>query len=210
MRNRLLVGAAALAAATALIALPAGTAGAAPGAPALRTAGPTVNVGGPLSADLVAGTIATLYNPGTTTGAKCTASHIGGTLAVDPNPPGGMSGPVDTLSFGACTSNIIGVISVTGLTMDHLPYTLAISDASGYPVVLFPASGGTIQATLVLKTLAGTATCVFRANTLNGNATHGLTQLDLSNQNFTKAIGPSICFPTIGFSASYGPVNLVN
>ncbi|KIQ65489.1 hypothetical protein TR51_16565 [Kitasatospora griseola] len=206
MRHRL----AALAAATALIALPAGTAGAAPGVPALRTDGPALNLGGPLSADLAYGTAATMYDPGSTTGVRCAASHIGGALAVDPNPPGIVSGPVDTLGFGACTSNIVGVISVTGLTMDHLPYTLAVSGASGYPVVLVPVSGSTVQATLVLKTPAGTATCVFRTNVLNGNATHGLTQIDLSNQNFTKAIGPSTCFPTIGFSASYGPVDLVN
>ncbi|MFJ1793007.1 Tat pathway signal sequence domain protein [Kitasatospora griseola] len=209
MRNRLLVGAA-LAAAAALIALPAGPAGAAPGAPALRTDGPAVNIGGPLSADLAHGTEATMYYPGTTAGVRCAASHIGGTLAVDPSPPGIVSGPVDTLTFGACTSNIAGIISVVGLTMDHLPYTLSVSDAPGYPVVLSPAPGSTVQATLVLKTLAGNATCVFRANVLNGNATNSLTQINLSTQNFAKAVGPSICSSSIGFSASYGPVSIVN
>ncbi|GGQ96271.1 Tat pathway signal sequence domain protein [Kitasatospora griseola] len=209
MRNRLFAGAAALAAATALIALPAGSASATvPGSPVLYTAGPAVNVGDPLSADLVSGTIATMYNPGTTTGVKCAASHIGGTVASNPNAPGTASGPVNTLTFGSCTSNVVGVSSVISLTMDHLPYTLSISDSAGFPVSLSPTSAGVIQATVVLKTLAGTATCVFHstAGSLTGSATNSPAQITLSTQNFTKTTGPSICFPSIDFSASYGPV----
>ncbi|MFF0394081.1 Tat pathway signal sequence domain protein [Kitasatospora sp. NPDC004615] len=201
MRNRLF--AAALAATTALIALlalPAGTASAAPKTPALPA------VGNPLSADLVPGTVVTMYSPGTTSGFKCTASHLGGTLAADPNAPGTLSGPVDTLTFGGCTTNIPGFVSVTSLTMDNLPYTLAVSDAPSNPLVFLPTSAGYLQATLVTRTLAGNLTCVFRANVLNGNATNNLTQLNLSAQNLTKAAGPSLCFSSIDFSASYGPV----
>ncbi|MFD8478667.1 Tat pathway signal sequence domain protein [Kitasatospora sp. NPDC059673] len=206
MRNRLFARTAALAAATVLLALPAGTAGAMPGTPVLHTTGPAVNTGNPLSADLVAGTVATMYNPGTTTGVKCLASHIGGTLAVNPNPPVIVSGPVDTLTFSACTSNEVGIISVLSLTMNYLPYTLAISDSTGYPVTLTPSAGSILQATVVLKTLAGNATCFFRANVLNGYATNNLTQINLVKQPLTKSSGPSICFPSIEFSASYSPI----
>ncbi|MGW4384847.1 Tat pathway signal sequence domain protein [Kitasatospora sp. NPDC004531] len=207
MRNRLFAGAAALAAATALIALPAGSANAA-GGPVLTVNGIPVAVNDALSADLVSGTIATMYNPGTTTGVKCTASHIGGTVAVNPPAPGTASGPVNVLTFSGCTSNVTGVTGVNSLTMNNLPYTLSISDSAGFPVALSPTSAGPIQATVVLKTLAGTANCVYHstATSLAGSATNTPPQINLVNQNFTKSTGPSICFPTIDFSASYGPV----
>ncbi|MFF0394083.1 Tat pathway signal sequence domain protein [Kitasatospora sp. NPDC004615] len=205
MRNRLFAGAAALAATTALIALPAGTADAMTRTPALHT----INIGGPLSTDLAYGTVATMYNPGTTTGVKCTASHIDGTLAANPNTPT-LSGPVNVLTFSGCTSNVPGVTSVTSLTLNNLPYTLSISDTAGYPVALTPSAGSVIQATAVLKTLAGTATCVLHASVLNGNVTNGQTQIDLVKQPLTKTSGPSICFPNIEFTASYGPVSLFN
>ncbi|MFD8595121.1 Tat pathway signal sequence domain protein [Kitasatospora sp. NPDC059646] len=214
MRNRLFAGAAALAAATALVALQAGPAGATVSGPLLYTdIGAPVNVGDPLSADLVSGTVATMYStPTGTTGVKCTASHIGGSVAanpsVSPTVSGTASGPVTTLTFSGCTSNVVGVTGVSSLTMDNLPYTLSISDTAGFPVTLAPAAGSVIQATAVLKTLAGTATCTFRSSaaTLNGNATNTPPQISLVNQTLTKASGPSICFPTVYFSAAYGPV----
>ncbi|PJN29424.1 Tat pathway signal sequence domain protein [Kitasatospora sp. CB02891] len=208
MRNRLFAGAAALAAATALIALP-GTADASVAGPVL---GPNVNVGDALSADLVAGTVATMYNPGTTTGVKCTASHIGGSVAANPVVAAGGTatayGPVNVLTFNGCSSNVVGVTGVTSLTMDNLPYTLQITDSTGFPVALVPSPGSQIHATVVLKTLAGSATCTFQATaaTLNGNATNVPPQINLVNQPLTKATGPSICFSSINFTASYGPV----
>ncbi|MFJ5924734.1 Tat pathway signal sequence domain protein [Kitasatospora sp. NPDC092948] len=208
MRNRLFAGAAALAAATALIALP-GSASASVAGPVL---GPNVNVNDSLSADLVSGTLATMYNPGTTTGVKCTASHIGGSVAVNPTVAAGgtatASGPVNVLTFSGCTSNVVGVTGVASLTMDNLPYTLSISDATGFPVTLAPAAGSQIHATAVLNTLAGTATCTFQSSaaTLSGNATNTPPQINLVNQPLTKLTGPSICFSAINFTASYGPV----
>ncbi|MFD8478665.1 Tat pathway signal sequence domain protein [Kitasatospora sp. NPDC059673] len=210
MRNRLVAGTAALVAATALVALQAGTANATVAGPLLYTSSGAVNVNDPLSADLVAGTVATMFNPGTTTGVTCTASHIGGTVGsnpiVGPTTPGTASGLVNVLTFSGCTSNVPGVISVTSLTMNNLPYTLAISDTAGYPVSLTPSAGNVIQATAVLKTLAGTATCVLKANVLNGNATNVPPQINLVKQLLTKSSGPGICFPSIEFTASYGPV----
>ncbi|MFD7645975.1 Tat pathway signal sequence domain protein [Kitasatospora sp. NPDC059795] len=214
MRNRLFAGAAALAATAALVALQTGTANATVAGPVLYTnIGVAVNVGDALSADLVTGTLATMYNPGTTTGVKCTVSHISGSVGVNPTvtptTTATASGPVTGLTFSGCTSNVVGVTGVNSLTMDTLPYTLSISDAPGYPVSLSPIASGTqIQATAVLKTLAGTATCVFRATSasLQGNATNVPPQINLVNQSLTKFSGPSICFPSINFSASYGPV----
>ncbi|MFI9787410.1 Tat pathway signal sequence domain protein [Kitasatospora sp. NPDC051984] len=199
MRNRLFAAATAL---IALIVLPAGTAGAMPRTPARPT------VGGPLSTDL-AYDDATLFYPGTTSGTKCAASHLGGTLAVNPSSPGTLSGPVNVLTFSSCVSNTIGVTAVISLTVDNLPYTLAIADTADSPLVLAPTSGS-IQTTVVLKTLAGVATCVYRANFLNGNLTNNLTQITLVKQLLTKSSGPSICYPSLEFTASYGPVNLFN
>ncbi|MFF0298419.1 Tat pathway signal sequence domain protein [Kitasatospora sp. NPDC004614] len=204
MRNRLF--AAALAATTALIALPAGSADAAPKTAARHTNSPAVTAGTPLSADLVSGSVATLYWPGTTTGFRCTVSHLSSTVAADPNAPGVLSGPVNVLTFSGCTSNVVGVTGVNSLTMDYLPYTLAFYNAPGNPVALYPNSAGIIQTTIVFKTLAGTATCVLRANSLNGNHTGNPSRIDLVQQPFTKYSGPSICSSSLELTAAYGPI----
>ncbi|RKE22942.1 Tat pathway signal sequence domain protein [Streptomyces sp. TLI_171] len=207
MRNRLYAAVAALAAAGALLALPAVPASAA-GTQVLTIAGTTtpVGVGDSLSAGLVGGTFATMYNPGTTTGVKCSVSTIGGKVAANPAATGSAtaSGPVSVLTFSGCTSNVVGVTGVNSLTMSNLPYTLAITDSAGFPATLT----GTIQAVVSLKTLAGNATCTYSSPTgvLNGNATNSPAQIGLTNQPFTKLTGPSICFANINFSASYGPV----
>ncbi|MFJ1754756.1 Tat pathway signal sequence domain protein [Kitasatospora sp. NPDC088134] len=208
MRNRLYAGAAAVAAATALLALTTSPAGAT-GTPVLTIAGTStaVAVGDSLSAGLVSGTLATMYNPGTTTGVKCTVSTIGGTVSSNPTAPGTASGPVSTLTFSGCTSNVVGVTGVNSLTMTNLPYTLSISDAAGFPVSLTAASGS-VQAAVNLKTLAGNAICTYKSTSgsLNGSATNTPPKITMSNQNFTKLTGPSICFASIDFSAAYGPV----
>jgi len=207
MRNRTFAGVAALAATGALLALPAVPADAA-GTPVLTIAGTgaAAGVGDSLSANLVSGTLATMYNPGTTTGVKCTASTIGGSVSSNPLATGSAtaSGPVGTLTFSGCTSNVVGVSGVNSLTMSNLPYTLSISDSAGFPVTL----SGSIQAVVNLKTLAGNALCTYSSTggALNGNATNSPAQITMANQSFTKLTGPSICFAAISFSAAYGPV----
>ncbi|MEU3499004.1 Tat pathway signal sequence domain protein [Kitasatospora cineracea] len=207
MRNRLAAGLAALTAAGALLVLPAVPASAA-GTPVLTIAGTgtAVGVGDTLAANLVSGTYATMYNPGTTTGVKCSGSTIGGSVAANPLATGSAtaSGPVGTLTFSGCTSNVVGVTGVNSLTMNNLPYTLSISDSAGFPVSL----SGSIQAAVSLKTLAGNALCTYSSTggALNGNATNTPPQINMANQAFTKLTGPSICFASISFSASYGPV----
>ncbi|MFC8720187.1 Tat pathway signal sequence domain protein [Kitasatospora sp. NPDC057198] len=208
MRNRTFAGVAALATAGALLALPAVPADAAGTTPVLTIAGTgaAVGVGDSLSANLVSGTLATMYNPGTTTGVKCTASTIGGSVSSNPLATGSAtaSGPVGTLTFSGCTSNVVGVSGVNSLTMSNLPYTLSISDSAGFPVTL----SGSIQAVVNLKTLAGNALCTYSSTggALNGNATNSPAQITMANQGFTKLTGPSICFAAISFSAAYGPV----
>ncbi|BAJ32639.1 MULTISPECIES: hypothetical protein [Kitasatospora] len=207
MRNRTFAGIAALAAAGALLVLPAVPAGAAVSATPVLTVGTTpVAVGDSLSANLVSGTFATMYNPGTTTGVKCSVSTIGGSVNSNPTATGSAtaSGPVNVLTFSGCTSNVVGVSGVNSLTMSNLPYTLSISDSAGFPVTLT----GSIQAVVNLKTLAGNALCTYSSptGTLNGNATNTPPQINMVNQGFTKLSGPSICFASINFSASYGPV----
>ncbi|MFJ4677376.1 Tat pathway signal sequence domain protein [Kitasatospora sp. NPDC088783] len=208
MRNRLSAGIAALTAAGALLLLPAVPAGAVSSTPVLTIAGTStaVGVGDTLAANLVSGTFATMYNPGTTTGVKCSTSTIGGSVAVNPLATGSAtaSGPVGTLTFAGCTSNVVGVTGVNSLTMSNLPYTLSISDSAGLPVSLT----GTIQAAVNLKTLAGNALCTYSSTSgsLNGNATNTPPKITMTNQPFTKLSGPSICFASINFSAAYGPV----
>ncbi|MFF0394082.1 Tat pathway signal sequence domain protein [Kitasatospora sp. NPDC004615] len=214
MRNRLFAGTAALAATTALIALPAGTANAdayaSDGAVLYTANNVPVSPGDPMSIDLTNGTVATMNNPGTTTGVKCTASHLSGYVTSNPAATGSAtaSSQINALTFSGCTSNVVGVTGVTSLTMDYLPYTLSVTDSPGYPVTLAPVSGTQPKVTAILKTVTGTATCVYLStgSTLYANATNVPPRINLFLQRYLKIAGPSICSANIDFTASYGPV----
>ncbi len=210
MRIRRTLGATALAAAAVLAAGTMTPAQAAGSAVLTHTAvgGPNIAVGDVLTADLVAGSYATFYSSATgTSGIKCAASSFSATVTSNPAAPGVATEQLNTQTFGSCTANVIGVTSVQSITVNNLPYTNSVSDAPGNPVSLDPTAAGPLQTTVVLKTILGTITCVYRAPAgISGTTSNVGQTIGFNAQALPKVSGPSTCFSTGYFSATYGPV----
>ncbi|WP_328552845.1 MULTISPECIES: Tat pathway signal sequence domain protein [unclassified Streptomyces] len=172
------------------------------------TAGTPVAVGDVLVASLASGTNATLYSSATgTSGVSCSASTFTASAVDNPAAPGTATESVtgQTFDSSSCSSNVVGVLGVTSITVDNLPYTTAVgSDGS---VTVTPAAGSTIQTTVKLRSLLGTLTCVYRAASLTGTASNADTGITFTNQQFTKFSGSSLCFSSGYFTAKYAPVN---
>ncbi|MDQ0954960.1 hypothetical protein QFZ24_008883 [Streptomyces phaeochromogenes] len=197
------------AAVTALALSAAGPASAADGS-VLTTGGAggtAVAAGAVLNSSLAAGTSATLYSSSTgTSGLSCTSSKFVATVVDNPTAPGTATESVTEHTFdsSSCTSNVVGVLGVTSIKVDNLPYTSAVgSDGS---VTITPADGSSIQTTVVLRTLLGSITCVYRAPSLSGTADNADNSISFSKQQFTKFSGSSLCFSNGYFTAKYAPV----
>lgn len=97
---------------------------------------------------------------------------------------------------------------MTSVTVNNLAYTNNVSDAAGNPVTLSAGTAGPIQTTIVLKTLLGTVTCVYKASpaSLSGTTSNTAQTISFANQSFAKSTGPGTCFANGFFTASYGPV----
>ncbi|MFD3315957.1 Tat pathway signal sequence domain protein [Streptomyces sp. NPDC058694] len=197
------------AAVTALALSAAGPASAADGS-VLTTGGAggtAVAAGAVLNSSLAAGTSATLYSSSTgTSGLSCTSSKFVATVVDNPTAPGTATESVTEHTFdsSSCTSNVIGVLGVTSIKVDNLPYTSAVgSDGS---VTITPAAGSSIQTTVVLRTLLGSITCVYQAPSLSGTADNADNSISFSKQQFTKFSGSSLCFSNGFFTAKYAPV----
>ncbi|MEU8592075.1 Tat pathway signal sequence domain protein [Streptomyces sp. NPDC048664] len=204
--TRTLFALAGTAAALALaVASPASAAG-----PVLTTTGPggstvAVAVGDVLNASLAGGTSATLYSSATgTSGVTCSSSAFTAQVTANPTAPGTATESLTAQTFGGCASNVIGVLGVTGITVDNLPYTTTVT--SGGAVSVAPAAGSAIQTTVKLRTLLGTVTCVYRAPGLTGTASNTDHSITFTNQQFTKYSGSSLCFASGYFTARYAPV----
>ncbi|MEU1593999.1 Tat pathway signal sequence domain protein [Streptomyces sp. NPDC005708] len=195
-----------LAVAAAALALAAASPASGDGA-VLTAGGTAVAVGDVLNASLAAGTTATLYSSATgTSGVSCTSSAFTATVTDNPAAPGTATESLTGHSFdsGSCTSNVIGVLGVTGITVDHLPYTTTVG--SDGTVTVTPAAGSTIQTTVKLRTLLGTVTCVYQAPSLTGTASNTDNGIAFTSQQFTKVSGSSLCFANGYFTAKYAPV----
>ncbi|WP_073951382.1 Tat pathway signal sequence domain protein [Streptomyces kebangsaanensis] len=199
-----------LAAAVAALTLPAIAPASAAGGAVLTTGGADgtpVAVGDVLAAQLASGTSATLYSSATgTSGVSCTASTFAATVTDNPAAPGTATESVTghTFDSGSCTSNVVGVLGVSGITVDNLPYTATVD--SGGTLTVTPAGGSTIQTTVKLRTLLGSVTCVYRAAALTGKADNADSSIAFTNQQFTKVSGSSLCFSNGYFTAKYAPV----
>ncbi|MER5386221.1 Tat pathway signal sequence domain protein [Streptomyces sp. NBC_00647] len=169
--------------------------------------GTPVAVGDVLKASLASGTTATLYSSSTgTSGVSCSASTFTATATDNPAAPGTATESLTghTFDSSSCSSNVVGVLGVTGITVDNLPYSTAVgSDGS---VTVTPAEGSTIQTTVKLRTLLGTLNCVYRAPSLSGTASNTDNSITFANQQFTKFSGSSLCFSSGYFTAKYAPV----
>ncbi|MGW2930582.1 Tat pathway signal sequence domain protein [Streptomyces sp. NPDC001156] len=196
----------AVAGTAAALALAAASPASADGA-VLTAGGTAVAVGDVLNASLAAGTTATLYSSATgTSGVSCTSSTFTATVTDNPAAPGAATESLTGHSFdsSSCTSNVIGVLGVTGITVDHLPYTTTVG--SDGTVTVTPAAGSTIQTTVKLRTLLGTITCVYQAPSLTGTASNTDNGIAFTSQQFTKVSGSSLCFANGYFTAKYAPV----
>jgi hypothetical protein len=184
--------------------LPAVTPASAAGA-VLTTADGDVAVGDVLNASLASGTTATLYSSATgTSGVSCASSSFTASVTDNPAAPGTATESLTAHTFGSCTANVVGVLGVTGVTVNNLPYTTSV--ASDGTVTVTPASGSTIQTTVVLRTLLGSITCVYQAPSLTGTASNTDNSITFTNQAFTKSSGSSLCFSSGYFTAKYAPV----
>ena len=184
--------------------LPAVTPASAAGA-VLTTADGDVAVGDVLNASLASGTTATLYSSATgTSGVSCASSAFSATVTDNPAAPGTATESLTAHTFGNCTANVVGVLGVTSVTVNNLPYTTSV--ASDGTVTVTPASGSTIQTTVVLRTLLGSINCVYQAPSLTGVASNTDNSIAFTNQQFTKASGSGLCFANGYFTAKYAPV----
>ncbi|GAA3213904.1 Tat pathway signal sequence domain protein [Streptomyces sp. XM83C] len=206
MRIRSLLTVAGAVAALALPALPASAAD----TPVLTTGsagGTPVAVGDTLTASLAGGTAATFYSSATgTSGLRCTSSQFTATVTGNPSAPGTATESVTAHTFDAasCTSNVVGVLGVSGITVDNLPYSATVTSAGALDVT--PQPGSTVQTTVKLRTLLGTVTCVYQGPGLSGSADNTDNSIAFVNQHFTKISGSSLCFSNAYFSAKYAPV----
>ncbi|MBQ0855235.1 Tat pathway signal sequence domain protein [Streptomyces sp. BH-SS-21] len=169
--------------------------------------GTAVAAGDVLSASLAGGTNATLYSSATgTSGISCSSSAFVATVVDNPAAPGTATESVTSHTFdsASCSSNVVGVLGVTSIKVDNLPYTTTVT--SGGALTITPAAGSSIQTTAVLRTLLGSITCVYRAPSLSGTANNADNSISFTNQQFTKFSGSSLCFSNGFFTAKYAPV----
>lgn len=207
MRTRSLL---ALAGAAVALSLSAAVPASADDAPVLTTGstgGTAVATGDVLNASLATGTAATLYSSATgTSGVSCTKSTFTATVTDNPAAPGTATESLTghTFDSSTCTSNVIGVLGVTSIQVDNLPYTTTV--ASDGTVTVTPAAGSTIQTTVKLRTLLGSVSCVYQAPSLAGTASNTDNSIAFAAQHFTKTSGSSLCFANGYFTAKYAPV----
>lgn len=210
--GRIGAGLAALALLTGVVgAAPAGAAPSSSLASAVLTyptpAGTAVAVNDVIQASLKTGTNATFYSSATgTTGVRCAASSFSATVLSNPPAPGTATESLTGQSFTSCTTNVFGTTGVQSVTVNNLPYATSVT--SGGVVTISGTATAPIQSTVVLNSLLGTITCVYRTgtNTLTGTAANATNSITFTNQVLTKSSGPSLCFGTAYFSATYSPV----
>ncbi|MCX4765699.1 Tat pathway signal sequence domain protein [Streptomyces sp. NBC_01275] len=203
MRTRSLL---AVAGAVAALGLTAVTPASAADPAVLTTANGDVAVGDALTASLASGTAATFYSSATgTSGVSCAASTFNATVTDNPTAPGTATESLTAQTFGTCTSNVIGVLGVTSVTVANLPYATTVS--SDGTVTVTPPSGSTIQTTVVLRTLLGSINCVYQGASLAGTASNTDNSINFTSQAFAKVSGSTLCFANGYFTAKYAPVS---
>lgn len=164
-------------------------------------------VGDVLTAPLASGTAATLYSSATgTSGISCNTSQFTATVTDNPAAPGTATESLDAHTFdsGSCSANVVGVLGVTSITVNNLPYTTSV--ASDGTVTVTAASGSAVQTTVVLRTLLGSINCVYQTPSLVGTASNEDNSITFTNQRFTRTSGSSLCFANGYFTAKYAPV----
>ncbi|WFB85190.1 MULTISPECIES: Tat pathway signal sequence domain protein [Streptomyces] len=139
----------------------------------------------------------------TTGAAGGTPVAVGDTLTA---PPGTATESLTAHTFdsASCSSNVTGVLGVTGIQVANLPYTTTVSSEGG--VAVTPPSGSTVRTTVSLRTLLGSINCVYEAPGLSGTAANDDNSIAFADQHFTKVSGSGLCFADGYFTATYAPV----
>ncbi|EGX55864.1 hypothetical protein SZN_30692 [Streptomyces zinciresistens K42] len=169
--------------------------------------GTAVAAGQVLTAPLAAGAAATFRSTATgTTGLSCTSSQFTATVNGNPASPGTATETVTAHTFNAssCTTNVTGVLGVTSITVNNLPYSATVTSAG--VLTVSPPAGSAIRTTVVLRTLLGSINCVYQAPSLSGTASNTDNSINFNAQQFTKVSGSSLCFANGYFTAKYAPV----
>jgi len=170
--------------------------------------GPNAAVGDAVVASLASGTSATFYSTTTgSTGVSCASSTFSTTVTVNPSAPGLATETLDDQTFATCTTNVFGTTGVRSVVLNNLAYTVSV-DGNTKAVTVSPGSAGAIQSTVVVTTILGVITCVYRpvAGTINGVADNATNAITFTNQQFNKVSGSFLCLSTAYFSATYSPV----
>lgn len=175
-------------------------------APASSAAGAVITVGSlggtaagaddHFVATLVTGTKATFFS-GMSTGVSCSSSTVTGTLTSNPSAPGDASGTVDAVSFGNCTSNVVGVTGVNGISVAGLPLPFSVDSDT------MVAIGGTVDVAVILGTVLGPTTCDYTGGPLIGSFNNADSTVHFTGQHFSKSSGSSLCMTDSSWSATY-------
>ncbi|BCY13109.1 Tat pathway signal sequence domain protein [Actinoplanes sp. L3-i22] len=170
-------------------------------------AGPAVAVGDTISASIVSGAQAVFATAaGGANGMKCNTSSFSAVVNDNPAAPGAAA-LGSTLAVSNCTiTGVPGVTGVNSVAISNQPYATTV--ASDGTVTVTGTATAPISATLNLKTLLGSVTCVFVANgnSISGVADNTDNSISFTDQQFNKSTGPAACVANGFFSAKYTPV----
>jgi hypothetical protein len=171
-------------------------------------AGTNVAVGDVITSALASGTTANFYSSSTgTSGVTCSTSSFTGTVLTNPAASGTATESVTDQEFSDCSSNVLGVLGVTSVTVSNLPFSAAVDDTSD-TITITGTDTAPIETTVVLSTLLGSATCTYEADgdTVTGAISNTDNSITFTTQQFDLESGSSLCFSNGYFTASYAPV----
>jgi hypothetical protein len=172
------------------------------------TSGPAVANNDVLTGNLKSGgSGATFTDTGGNGSVTCTTSSFQATVTGNPTAPGTATESLTNQGFSSCSITVFGA-SVSSISVDNLPYSASVTSPSS--VSIGPGSNGPIQTTVNISSFFGSFQCIYRVHAssgkLSGTTGNSDNSLNFTNQQFDLFNGPSTCFASANFSASYAPV----
>jgi hypothetical protein len=170
--------------------------------------GSNVAVGDVVTSSLSSGSTANFYSSTDgTSGVTCATSSFSGTVLTNPAASGTATESVTDQEFSDCSSNVLGVLGVTSVTVDNLPFSATVDDSAD-TITITGTSSDPVETTVVLSTLLGSATCTYEADgdSLTGAVSNTDNSITFTNQQFDLVSGSALCFSNGYFSATYAPV----
>jgi hypothetical protein len=195
----------AVAAASAVLLLPATSAFAAGHVLTInKTGGTAVKTGAVLKASLAKGKTA-VFALGTEK-LTCTKASFTAKVKTNPAKPGTATESLTAQSISKCKVTGISGVTFKSLKVNNLPYNVTVSDGKGDPVTIKGTSKSKPVQTTVTVTFGGNpVTCSYKASTVKGASSNKGNTITFSKQKFTKVSG-SLCPNSATFSATFGPV----